>query len=37
MTTQRHEPGMTDVDETSGLVLVLAILAVAAVLVAVLT
>ena len=37
MTVQRHHPGPTEADETPGLVLVLAILAVAAALVLALT
>lgn len=37
MTVQHHHPGSTETDETSGLVLVLAILAIAAALVLALT
>ncbi len=37
MTVQHHHPGPSDADETAGLLLVLAILAIAAVLVLALT
>lgn len=37
MTVEQHHPGSSEVDETSGLVLVLAILAIAAALVLALT